>query len=118
MSKKNRERRDGDVRPAPAGANGGTGTPTWLPTVLSVAALAFSVFLWMDSKRAADGLKQVEEKVTVLTTQLAAVQAKAPAQQRPSGPDPAKVYPVNTDGAPTKGNPNAPIVIAEFSEFQ
>jgi protein-disulfide isomerase len=83
--------------------------------VLSVAALAFCVFLWMDQKRAADGLKKVEEKVTVLSTQLANRPAQ---QQRPSGPDPAKVYPVSLEGAPVKGNPKAPIVIAEFSDFQ
>lgn len=118
MSKRNRERRQGDEGPRPQSATGGgSGTPTWLPTVLSFVALAFCVFLWMDQKRAADGLKKIEERVTVLTTQLASAQANRP-QPRPSGPDPNRVYPVNIAGAPTKGNPNAPIVIAEFSEFQ
>ena len=115
MSKRNRERRQDDVRPA-SGPPASGGTASWLPTVLSAAALAFCVFLWMDQKRAADGLKKVEEKVTVLSTQLAN-QANRPAQ-RPSGPDPAKVYTVNTEGAPMKGNPKAPIVIAEFSDYQ
>jgi protein-disulfide isomerase len=119
MSKRNRERRQGeDVRPASAGAGGGGQAPSWLPIVLSVVAISFCAFLWMDAKRAADGLKKVEEKVTVLTTQLANVQANRPAQQRPSGPDPAKVYTVNTAGAPSKGSPTAPIVIAEFSDYQ
>ena len=117
MSKKNRERRDGDTRPEPSGNNGGG--PSWLPLVMAVAALAISVFVWVDAKNAAQELKKVEEKVTVLTTQLANVQNRpAQQQQRASGPDPAKVYPINTVGSPTKGNPNASIIIAEFSEYQ
>jgi protein-disulfide isomerase len=38
--------------------------------------------------------------------------------QRPSGPDPDKVYTVKTDGAPFQGPSAAPISIAEFSDFQ
>ena len=117
MSKKNRERRDGDTRPEASGSGNGA-APGWLPLVMAVAALAISVFVWVDAKNAAQELKKVEERVTVLTTQLANVQNRPAQQQRPSGPDPAKVYTVNTDGAPMKGNPTAPIVIAEFSEFQ
>ena len=119
MSKKNRERRDGDARPEGSGNGGGGAAPSWLPLVMAVAALAISVFVWVDAKNAAQELKKVEEKVTVLTTQLANVQNR-PAQQQPraSGPDPAKVYPINIAGSPTKGNPNASIVIAEFSEYQ
>jgi hypothetical protein len=119
MSKRNRERRQGDEgRPAPSG--GGSDAPgvAWLPTILSVVAISFCAFLWMDAKRSAEGLKKVEEKVTILTTQLANVQANRPAPQRASGPDPAKVYPINTAGAPSKGNPTASIVIAEFSDYQ
>jgi len=41
-----------------------------------------------------------------------------PAQQRPPGPDPDKVYTVKTDGAPFIGPSQAPITIAEFSDFQ
>ena len=45
---------------------------------------------------------------------LAATRAIPPRQ----GPDPDKVYPVKTGGAPSKGRTGAPIVIAEFSDFQ
>ncbi|HJQ98339.1 MAG TPA: hypothetical protein VJ826_08485 [Candidatus Polarisedimenticolaceae bacterium] len=119
MSKRNQERRE-QPRPQAATGGGGTGTPGWLPTVLSIVAIVFCAFLYMDSKRAADGLKKVEEKITVLSTQLASVQAnrQTQQQQRPSGPDPAKVYPVNLEGAPTKGKASAPIYIAEFSDYQ
>ncbi|HEV2827290.1 MAG TPA: DsbA family protein [Pyrinomonadaceae bacterium] len=50
---------------------------------------------------------------------LTAINSKpaAPAQ-RPSGPDPDKVYTVKTDGAPFIGPSQAPITIAEFSDFQ
>lgn len=44
--------------------------------------------------------------------------AANPTPQRPSGPDPAKVYTVKTDGAPSKGPKSAPITIVEISEFQ
>jgi hypothetical protein len=115
MSKRNRERRDDGPRPQ-AATGGGSGTPGWLPTVLSIVAIVFCAFLYLDAKRAADGLKKVEEKITVLSTQLAARPAQQP--QRPAGPDPAKVYPVSLEGAPTKGKASSPIYIAEFSDYQ
>ena len=37
---------------------------------------------------------------------------------RPPGPDPDKVYTVKTQGAPVRGPGDAPIRIAEFSDFQ
>ena len=117
MSKRNQERRQQEARPQ-AAMGGGSGTPGWLPTVLSIVAIVFCAFLYMDAKRAADGLKKVEEKITVLSTQLAARPAQQPQQQRPAGPDPAKVYPVSLEGAPTKGKASSPIYIAEFSDYQ
>jgi len=120
MSKRNRDRREGDERPrSQAASGGGSGAPGWLPTVLAIVAIVFCAFLYMDAKRAADDIKKVEEKITVLSTQLASAQAnrQQPAQ-RPSGPDPAKVYPVSVEGSPTKGKASSPIVIAEFSDYQ
>jgi len=118
MSKRNRDRRQAEGRPALASSGNGGAAPSWLPTVLAIVAIVFCAFLWMDAKRAADSLKQVEEKVTVLSTQLAARPAQQPQQQRPQGPDPAKVYPVNVEGAPARGKAGAPIIIAEFSDYQ
>lgn len=57
---------------------------------------------------------QMAQMVTALNTKPSA----QPPPQRPSGPDPDKVYTVKTEGAPFEGPPNAPITIAEFSDFQ
>jgi protein-disulfide isomerase len=70
--------------------------------------------------------RSLEQKVNLVETkinelakgiQTLVTQAQAQQQQR-RGPDPNRVYPVNTTGSPSKGAPAAPIVIAEFSDFQ
>lgn len=48
--------------------------------------------------------------------QIAARQATQPAQ--PQGPDPNRVYAISIAKAPIRGAAGAPIVIAEFSDFQ
>ena len=60
---------------------------------------------------------ELNERMTQLATAINTKPAAAP-PQRPSGPDPEKVYTVKLDGAPFKGPSGAPITIAEFSEFQ
>jgi protein-disulfide isomerase len=119
MSKKNRERRtDGGVESS-VGPSGGGGL-TWLPIVLAVGALGLGFWAATDVKKVktdmAKRMADVDQRLTQMQTQVAnAAKAKPQAQQ---GPDPNKVYTVKTDGAPTKGNPTAPIVIAEFSDYQ
>lgn len=119
MSKKNRDRRQGagDTAPPPSEA-GSRGVMVWLPTVLAVAALALSAYLWndADSQRKENSAKfaALEGRVSQLAGQVVAAQRP----RQPSGPDPNKVYPVKLDGAPARGNPKAPIVIAEFSDYQ
>jgi len=46
--------------------------------------------------------------------------AAAPAQPavQPGRPDPSRRYSVNTEGAPSRGNPEAKLAIVEFSDFQ
>ena len=61
-----------------------------------------------------DRLAQIDSRLTTLASRIE--RAGAPAAAR--GPDPSKVYTVKTDGAPVRGPANAPIVIAEFSDFQ
>src|SRR4029077_1732764 len=55
-----------------------------------------------------------------LTQLVAAIHSRPanPASARLSGPDPDKVYTVNTAGAPFEGPKSAAITIVEFSDFQ
>jgi len=84
-----------------------------------VGALAMGFFAFTDARRikndTAKRLVEMDLKLSQLQTQVAnAAKAKPPS----SGPDPNKVYTVKTEGSPTHGNPTAPIVIAEFSDYQ
>jgi protein-disulfide isomerase len=119
MSKKNRERKGG-VESTGAGAEGGGGGINWLPIILAIVALGLGFMAWTDGKRTKDEtarrLVDIDQKLAQLQTQITNVAKAKPAPPQ-QGPDPNKVYPVRTDG-PTKGNPKAPIVIAEFSDYQ
>jgi len=116
MSKKNRERR---TEPGDEPAAGGGAGLSWLPIGLAVVALGLGFVAWSDAKKVKDDMAKrlvdIDQKLGALQTQVAnAAKAKPPQQ----GPDPNKVYAVKIDGAPTHGNPTAPIVIAEFSDYQ
>lgn len=118
MGKRSRERREGESASAVGG--GGGGGMNWLPIVLATGALVLGFVAWTDSKKVKDDLVRrlvdVDQRVAALQTQVAnAAKAAKPPQQ---GPDPNTVYKVKVDGAPFKGNPTAPIVIAEFSDYQ
>jgi protein-disulfide isomerase len=122
MSKKNQERRTREGSGETAGAGGGGGVNTnWLPIVLSVAALAMGFVAWTDGKQTKDAnakrLVDIDTKIGQMQTMMANLAKAKPAQQQ-QGPDPNKVYTVKTEGSPTQGNPTAPIVIAEFSDYQ
>ena len=119
MSKKNRERRVGEAGAASSESGDGGGM-NWLPAILAVVALGFGFMAWTDAKRFRDDLgkrlAELDSRVIQVQKDVAnAAKARPPAQQ---GPDPNKVYTVRTEGSPAKGNPTAPIVIAEFSDYQ
>ena len=117
MSKKNRERRTGENG---AESTGGRPSLNWLPIALSVAALGLGFVAWTDAKKVKDDatkrLVDMDTRIVQLQTQVANAAKAKPAPSQ--GPDPAKVYAVKTEGSPTKGNPTAPIVIAEISDYQ
>ena len=119
MSKKNKERRAGDAGDDSREAGGGG--MNWLPIVVAVGALILGFLAWTDGKQAkadiAKRLVEVNTRLDQMQTQVANAAKARPAPQQ-QGPDPNKVYAVKTDGSPTKGNPGAPVVIAEFSDFQ
>lgn len=99
-------------------------SPVGWPQMLTLAGLAVVIFLgtqnWMETRRIQTALN---DRMTALDTKIAALQTKVeqgarPAAQAQRGPDPNKVYPVKVEGAPFEGPKNAPVVIAEFSDFQ
>jgi len=64
----------------------------------------------------AERLAAVDSRLVALATKVEMAARPAAAPQR--GPDPNKVYQVRTDVAPSEGPRTAPVVIAEFSDFQ
>jgi protein-disulfide isomerase len=83
--------------------------------------LVLSVVNWQlmqqNQSNMSDRLAQIENRLAQLSTKVEQVgtRAAAPAQR---GPDPNRVYTVKTDGAPFKGARDAPVTIAEFSDYQ
>jgi hypothetical protein len=61
-------------------------------------------------------LQSVDNKINVMSAKVDL--AARPAAPRQTGPDPNKVYAVKIDGAPYEGPREAPVTIAEFSDFQ
>jgi hypothetical protein len=92
-----------------------------LATLAGVAILlALSFWIWRSIDRMQTG---VDSRLSQIESRLAQVSGKVDtvtAQNQPPrrGPDPNRVYTINTIGSPEKGPAGAPITIAEFSDFQ
>jgi protein-disulfide isomerase len=95
--------------------------------VVAVLVISFSNWREIDGIRSSidSKLDQMDTRIAQMTTQLGQVSnrvnnisAGGGGQQARRGPDPNRVYTIKTDNAPYKGNANAPVTIAEFSDFQ
>jgi hypothetical protein len=83
-----------------------------------VAVLGFTNYnaMIMLQRTLSERLLNVENKVNLMSAKVDLTARQA--QPRQTGPDPNKVYPVKIDGAPYEGPKEAPVTIAEFSDFQ
>ncbi len=121
MSKRERER----ALTAPSTYVGGKLSEnfSWLVRIAMLAGLAVLIYMNATAlresragrKEQGDRLVQLDGRVTQLTAKVDAIGRQ---QQPRGGPDPNRVYTIKTDGSPSKGGAAAPIVIAEFSDFQ
>ena len=88
-------------------------------TLAGVLVLLFvNVRIYNNVQSSQQVLGQLGARVTALSEKVDTVASRAQQPQQRQGPDPNKVYPVNTAASPSKGPAGAPIVIAEFSDFQ
>ena len=70
-----------------------------------------------DLKKLEDSQRQILAKLTDLEKKIEQVSARPAAPQAPQM-DPNKVYTIPAGDSPFKGPANAPVLLAEFSDFQ
>ena len=124
MSKKVRDHQ-GREGPAMRQQSAGSQSMLMYATLAGLAVLLFLSFQnWADGRSfrndMTERLGSLETRITQLSAKVEALPKTAAAapQPRRRGPDPDKVYTVKTTGRPIKGPKDAPITIAEFSDFQ
>ena len=114
MAAKEQPRRSPQQAPPPSA------WPAWAALAGVGLVLVVNLAGWSREKAAKEAVEgrfaNLEASVAQLTAKVDQA-AKATRPQR-QGPDPDKVHTVKTTGAPSKGRVGAPIVIAEFSDFQ
>ena len=123
MSKRQRNTQSAEPAPPPPKGIDTLGLATLAGTI-AVLVISFSNMRSID--RLAGDLGQIEREMDRVADRVAQAPAQ-PAQQQPQpaqdpprrrGPDPEQVYEIRTANAPARGPANAPVVIAEFSDFQ
>ena len=121
MSKRIRDQEPRDPRQAGGGSSGGSVFPPSLIRYLTLAGVAVVIFMNFQIWKATDSYKQqfgqLNARMDALGSKVDSVASRA-AQPPRQGPDPNKVYPIRTQGSPAEGPENAPVTIAEFSDFQ
>jgi hypothetical protein len=119
MSKRLRESRDTETPMPGKGGPQNPSLPGWILLLgmgLVIAVTVVNYQATRDLRKTLDSrLVQVDQRIGQMATKLDTVASAAP---RRSGPDPARVYAVKTEAAPAKGPADAPVTIAEFSDFQ
>jgi hypothetical protein len=84
-----------------------------------VALVVFSFLIWRSVDQIHTGLDSrlsgIETKLDKMGGRVNAAAVNTPPRR---GPDPSRAYQINIAGRPVEGSPTAPIVIAEFSDFQ
>ena len=125
MARRQRDSNHQATPPAPPPKGVDTLGLATLAGTIAVLVISFSNMRSID--RLAGDVGQLETRIDRVGDRVAQAPAAAPAQpaQQPAqtpprrrGPDPESVYEVRTANAPYKGPTNAPVVIAEFSDFQ
>ena len=120
-----RQRTTNHTEPPPPPAPKGIDTLGLATLAGTIAVLVISFSNMRSIDRLAGDVGQLENRIDRAADRAA--QAPAPAQpaQQPAqtpprrrGPDPDKVHEIQTANAPARGPADAPIVIAEFSDFQ
>jgi protein-disulfide isomerase len=71
-----------------------------------------------DFRELRDGQRQILAKLADLEKKVEQAAARPMPAAAPGQPDPNKVYTIPVGDSPTKGPANAPVVLAEFSDFQ
>ena len=69
-----------------------------------------------DMKEIRDGQRQIMAKLGDLEKKVE--QGARPAAAGPAQPDPNKIYSIPIGDSPVKGAAEAPVILAEFSDFQ
>jgi len=111
------QRPEGNAPPGYVPAPAGRGVDTMnLATLIGVVAvLVISFASWRDVGRID---RTLGERMDKLEARIDQVGSRAPAQAAQRGPDPNRVYTIQTASAPARGPAGAPVTIAEFSDFQ
>jgi len=83
--------------------------------IIGIAVVVSALLIRSSVERTSREIAAVEEALREIEL-AGSPPTRAPA--RPARPDPNRRYPVDTQGSPVRGNPQAKLAIVEFSDFQ